>query len=251
MLNSVTVTGMVIAALPVNEADTRITLLTAEKGKIGAFAKGARRPTSQLLSSTQLFSFGTFVLNEGREAYSLVSANIRTAFADVYGDLEAMYYGMYFCEFAAFMTRENVNAKKELNLLYAALRALEKKKISSDLIRSIYELRFMTEDGTMPSVYQCVSCHETSLLIHEKLEFSPRKGGVLCPDCHTEDAVPVSRSAVYAMQYIVSSPMEKLFAFSVVEYVEEELRRVCAAFLDTTVGHHMKSEKMLEMIRNM
>lgn len=248
MLNTITVTGMVIGSFPVGEVDKRITILTAERGKIGVFAKGARRPTSQLLSPSQLFSFGTFTVNEGKDAYNLVSADIKTAFADLHKDMEAMYYGMYFCEFAAFMTRENVQAKKEINLLYATLRALEKKKVAVTLIRSVFELRFLTENGEMPSVYSCVGCHETSILIHERLEFSARKGGVLCPDCHMSDAISISKSTVYTMQYIVSAPMEKLFAFTVVGFVEEELKQVCREFLAVTVGHHMKSEEMLDVI---
>ncbi len=248
MLNTVTVTGMVIGSLSVSEYDKRLTILTAERGKIGVFSKGSRRPTSQLLSVSQLFCFGTFVVTEGKDAYNLVSADIKTAFADLYKDMEAMYYGMYFCEFAGYMTRENVKATKELNLLYASLRALEKKKVASGLIRSVFELRFLTENGEMPSVYSCVNCRENSILIHEKLEFSARKGGVLCPDCHMKDAITISKSTVYTMQYIVSAPMEKLYAFTVVGYVEAELKQVCKEFLAVTVGHHMKSEEMLDVI---
>ncbi len=248
MINTITVTGMVIGSLPVGEVDKRITILTAEKGKIGVFAKGSRRPTSQLLSSTQLFSFGTYMVVEGKDSYTLSGADIKTSFADLYKDMDAMYYGMYFCEFAAFMTRENVPAKKELNLLYASLRALEKRKIEPTLIRSVFELRFLTENGEMPSVYQCVGCKETSVLIHEKLQFSARKGGVLCPDCFLSDAITISKSTVYTMQYIVSAPMERLFAFTVVGFVEEELGQICKEFLAVTVGHHMKSEEMLEII---
>ena len=111
------VTGMVISQMPVGEFDRRVCILTREKGKITAFAKGARRPGSKFMAATNPFSFGKFKLYEGKSSYNIMEVDISRYFEELRQDYIGAYVGMYFLEVADYYTREN-NDEKENQVIF-------------------------------------------------------------------------------------------------------------------------------------
>jgi len=241
------VTGLVISAMPMGEYDKRITLLTKERGKITAFARGARRPNSQLLAATNPFSFGEFELFEGRSTYTVAKATISNYFRTLAYDPMAAYYGFYFLEFADYYCQENNDEKEMLKLLYQTLRALESEKYDNRLVRVVFELKALAVNGEAPNVFGCLSCGSKENLFY----FSVRKGGVLCGDCckKAEDAWRMTESTVYTMQYIIASDIAKLYRFAVSEQVLNELQKMMAQYTSLYMNHSFKSLKILEEIK--
>ena len=246
MRDAVTLTGIVLSSAPSGEYDKRVVLLTKERGKITAFARGARRPHSALLAATGVFAFGTFLLYEGKDAYSLVQANISNYFPELMNDFGGAYYGMYFCELADYYTPENNDELAVMKLLYQSLRALTNKALGRDLVRYIYELKLFTCVGEYPQVFGCTQCGS-----QENLEqFSMFHGGMVCKECRgkVKDGILMYPSTVYTMQYIVSTPVEKLYTFLVKEEVLKQLGEIVTAYLDEYVGKRFKSLEILETI---
>lgn len=238
--------GMVLSAIPIGDYDKRITLLTKERGKITAFARGARRPNSQLLAATNPFSFGQFELYEGRSTYTVAKADISNYFRELTEDLEAAYYGFYFLELADYYAVENGNEKELLKLLYQSLRALESGAYLNRLVRCIYELKVLTINGEYPNVFSCRKCKKEEDLVW----FSTKYAGTLCRDCgQTEGVVELNESVLYTMQYIITSKIEKLYTFQVSPQVLATLERILKSYLDTYVDRKFKSLKILEEMR--
>lgn len=240
---NVTITGMVLTVMPISEYDKRITILTLDRGKITAFAKGARRVNSVLLAACNPFCFGEFELYEGRTSYNVVRANITNYFTEITTDLDATYYGAYFLEVAEYFTQENNDEKEILKLIYQSLRALCDHRFDKKLVRCIYELKMLVLNGIYPNLFSCQRCGGK-----ERLSvFSVKRAGMLCESCVSEESGRrVDASTLYTMQYIITTEVTKLFSFTVSDQVLEELMEVLRAYRNQYVAHTFKSERFLE-----
>lgn len=240
-----TVTGMVLSAMPIGDYDKRLVILTKERGKITAFAKGARKPNSAFLACSQPFSFGEFQLYVGRTSYNVQSVTISNYFDELRKDLEAAYYGLYFCELADYFTHENDDGSQILKLLYQTLRALTQTPIERKLIRFIYELKLLTLNGEAPQVFECVLCNA----IEEQYYFSSEAGGLVCRNClQKTEGIKLYDSTIYTLQYIITSDIQKLYTFTVSAEVMNELRRCIGSFSKRHIDRGMKSLELLEML---
>ena len=240
--------GMVLSAMPIGDYDKRLVILTKERGKITVFAKGARKPSSAFLACSQPFSFGEFSLYEGKTSYNLMSVSISNYFENLRNDVEAAYYGVYFCELADYFAHENEDGTENLKLLYQSLRALSMESIGKNLVRTIYELKIMVIHGVAPQVFQCVKCGK-----EENYHlFNSREGGLICNDCRCGDnngtSIYLNSSTIYTMQYIISSSIEKLYTFTVSKDVLDELRQCMNSYKEFYIDKKLKSLEILEKL---
>lgn len=213
MQEYVLVTGMILQALPMGEYDRRVVVLTKERGKLSAFARGARRQNSRLMARTNPFCFGTFKLYEGRNSYTLVDGEISNYFDGFREDFEGAMYGMYFMDVADFCTRENNDEQDMLLLLYQSLRALLLPSIPNELVRYIFEMKTLVVNGEFPGV---------------------PKDKVLNQDTR------------YAIEFVETAGFDKLFTFVVSKEVMEELSTCATAYRKKWAGRNFKSLEILE-----
>lgn len=245
-MNQIAVTGMVLSSVPVGEYDKRVVILTKERGKIAAFARGARKPNSPLAGVVMPFSFGEFTVYEGRTSYTMVSASISNYFAELREDIEGAYYGFYFMEIANYYAKEGNDETELLKLLYQTFRALLKPSIPNRLVRCIFELKTISINGEAPQVFQCVVCADKD----RPAVFSAMRGGLVCLECekNVTDGIILDTSTLHTLQYIVGTPVEKLYTFTVSENVLRELEMVIGRYMDVYVDKKFKSLEILEQL---
>lgn len=213
MEDFVTVRGIVLKHSPSGDYDWVATIFTADRGRITAFAKSARKPGNRLSGCVEPFCFGTFRLFVGKNSYNIMEADIENYFEGFRSDLEGACFGTFLLEIASYYTRENNEDVDLLNLLYLSLKALLNRAIPNSLVRCIFELRSLMIEGEYPG---------------EPADLN------------------LSESARYALGFIVTTPLERLFTFSLKEDVLSEIAKVTRLYRNRFIDCPLKSADMLE-----
>ncbi|MDD6788478.1 MAG: DNA repair protein RecO [Lachnospira sp.] len=221
MAGVVSATGFVLKNSEMGEYDSRVVLLTRELGKVSAFARGARKMNSPLMGVTQPLVFGIFELYEGRTSFRVKSADVRRFFQGVTSDLDALLYACYFAEIADYYGKEGLDASDNINLLYAGLTALEKKQMPYALIRCVYEIRAVQASGELPDLGALAGTLEG-------------------------DAPDLRKILLYTIHFIETTPLSRVFSFTVREDVQARLCTICQKMCDRTFEWPMRSQQMLE-----
>ncbi|MCR4690009.1 MAG: DNA repair protein RecO [Lachnospiraceae bacterium] len=206
------VTGMVLKAVPVLENDKRVILLTAERGKITAFAHGAKRPTSRLMAATNPLCMGKFKVFPGKNAYTLSEASVTEYFESLREDFEGAMYGMYFADVADYYCRENNDERQILNLLYVSLKALQKQRLPYKLVQYLYEMKMLVLQGEFPGI------------------------------TNQRQILPATAKTI---AHCMNAPLERLYGIEVSEEVIRELAGECEIYRRDFIGHHFKSLDIL------
>ena len=217
-MDNIEVPGMVISSMPIGEYDRRLEILTGALGKISAFARGARKPSSPLVSLSRPFAFGTFTLYQGKSSYSVSGAKISDYFTELSADIELTYYGFYFLELAQYFCREGNPAKDELALLYKSLKALISERFDNRLVRAVCELKMLNLQGLAPSAD------------------------------YVEAYRNLSSGAEYTYNFVVSTLPEKLYTFRLSDEVLAEFADITYELIRNTADKEFNSLNLLETL---
>ena len=196
------------------ESDRALTLLSRELGVITAYAGGANRIRSGLAGPTELLCYSGFVLFKHRGRYSVNSADAIRTFFGLREDVEKLALASYFAQLSGELCDRH-GAPAYLRLLLNTLHFLEKGKRSPLLLKPIFELRILTMSGYMPNL---VACRECAAYEADTMLFSPKSGGLLCPQCstgHENEGTPIPPGVLAAMRHIIYCGPEKLFSYGI------------------------------------
>lgn len=204
--------ALVLRARKYGETDSLLTMLTDQRGKVGAIAKGVRKPVSRLRGGVQPLTHTQLALHGGRSLHIVTQAEIIEAFRTLHGDLDQFGYACYMAELVDKCIPEGEGAEV-FPLLLTCWHLLA--VYDGKLVARLFELHFLARQGYIPELEHCVCCGK-NLMPFENFSvdtpsFSPQMGGVvgMCCSYRVGDKIAVMANTLAFLKHILSiNPLE-------------------------------------------
>jgi DNA repair protein RecO (recombination protein O) len=172
--------GVVLGTVDYGEADRVVTLFTRERGKVSAFAAGARKSKRRFAGALEPFSLLTVDLVERSGAtLRLDQAQIDRPFLAIRNDLGRIARAMYAIELVRELVRDHEPHEALFELLVGYLALMDAGSAGPTSLLA-FELRVLALAGLRPRFDVCAICGKPP---HGELRFVPDHGGVVCGGC--------------------------------------------------------------------
>jgi len=237
--------AIIIKKIKLGEADRILTLYTPHLGKIQVVAKGVRRPRSKMAGHLELLTHSLVSLARGRNLDTVTGSQTINSFLPLKSDLELTSYGLYTLELVDQFTADSVENHPLFQLLLETMHHL---CLSSQnkLILRYFELRLLSLVGYRPQLGECVSCHAPLKPVINS--FSPRAGGILCPNCHPEQALtyPLSVNALKVLRWLQSGDYDSTSKLKMRPELSCEVKELMKGYLRYLLEREVKSAAWLD-----
>jgi DNA repair protein RecO (recombination protein O) len=182
--------AIVLRSIRYGEADRILHLLTASRGRIGAIAKGVRKPRSRFGGRLEPFFRLDLVLHEGRgELLTVTAANTVAAYPHLRADGPALGAAARACDAVLRLCDAEEPNPGAYNLLCRYLAILDGSESldgvggadgAAGLPTALaFRLKLALAAGFAPELASCARCGEAG----ELAGFSGAAGGVVCAAC--------------------------------------------------------------------
>lgn len=239
--------AIVLRVIEFSESSCVVTLFTEDFGKVGALAKGARRPKSAFEGAIDLLALIRIVfLRKSSDALDLLTeGKLERRFRSAERDLARLYAGYYVAELLAELTDAGDPHRELFAAADETLLALDgQARLAETVLR--FELAALRLLGHMPSLSQCVACG-TEVESAGRVAFGMTAGGVLCAICRPgrRQVVSVSGPVIAALRQAAEGTEQPDQALVVEPKLRGELRAIMNNYFAHLVGHKLRMPEHL------
>ena len=244
--------GLVLREYETGESDKRLTLLCKGHGRLMVYARGARGTKSKFLAASQMFTYGDYVIADGRQFLSMNQGSVIESFYPIRQDYTKLCYAQYVLEICEKTIPDRTPCDELLQLVLKTLQHISRQKITpsqpfdsaqpSDSIGSakgieltgqqavnVFLFRFFLFYGLAPEMNCCCLCGEE--LNNSSTLFCDE--GMVCLRCQkygpgtvsgaAKTRMPLSLPAQEAIRHILSADVNQAFMFRAKDSVLTEL----------------------------
>lgn len=170
--------ALVLRAVDYGENDKMVTLLTADRGKLGVCFKGVKKAAARLKFAAQPFCFAEYVITERSGRHTVISASLHDGFYSLREDVTAFYAAAAVCEACDRLLYEGMENGALLLAALTALKELSTGSAAGGLIRFL--LTALRLAGYPVQAGECPACGKTPA---GRMRFDLESGAFFCDSC--------------------------------------------------------------------
>ena len=231
--------AVVLRHRPIGDADKICILLTPDRGRVEAVARGVRKPKSKLAGHVAEITLGQFQFAQGRDLFTITGAQTIDAFTALHDDLDRLARAAAICELVDRSTEFDVPAPAASALLRESLSALSETD-HPDAPVQWFTLRYLDAQGYRPELDRCAAC--AARLEPDGNGFSPAEGGATCPPCRRAGiGAPLSSTAFRLLRFMRRSTLAALADVRVPGPVSAEIDRHLQGAVEGVLDGRLRS----------
>lgn len=240
--------GIILKELRFKETSKILTILTPHQGKISAIARGAYRPKSQIVGTTQPFSYNRFVLFKGKNFYYISQIDPIESYYSIRENMNRLLYGSYMLELVDSSILEGEENAKIFLLLKKGLKVLSNTEKDFAKFIAAYEMKFISFLGYKPLLDRCVVCGEKNI---DDPGFSIINGGITCSRCSpmVKDTIHLDQATYQAIKSLMYIPLDQLDNLKISNKLASKIHDIMVKYILHNIDR--KTFNSLDILRSM
>src|SRR3954449_1420065 len=189
------------------EADRILHLYTADRGRIGAIAKGVRRTTSRFGGRLEPLGHVEVMLHQGSgELHTVTGVQLLRSHASVREDQNRLSVGLIGAEAMLRLFTEQEANERAFSALTIFLDLLDQAPVAArpelDPLGLSFQLKLLWLSGYLPHVGSCAECGSEGPFVGS----SARAGGTVCEACRA-GSLALSADGLNGMTALLRAPL--------------------------------------------
>lgn len=245
-------TAVVLRTVDYGESDRVVTLLSRERGKVSAFARGARASRRRFGGALEPFTLVAAELRSrsASELLGLESVAVLRGHGGIRGDLARIACAAYATEVARELVRDHEPHDELFELMVEYLDLVDGAPARPAALRA-FELGALHAAGLAPRLDACARCGGPLDPSARAVRFDPGQGGALCTACSAAagpGATVLSRVAIDALGRLQAGGLAAAAAEPLPAPAGRELREALGAFLTHHLGRTLAARRFLDEV---
>lgn len=172
--------GIVLRHVNFGENDRILTILSPTLGLVTVSARGCRKATSRMLSASELFTAGEYLLYEKEGRFTLSSFSLQENFYPLRNDFTRLSHGAYWLALCEATAQPGEDCARLFKMLLLSLAVLTYGELPERPLTAVFLMQFSALAGFEPCLDVCARCGKP---LEAPMRYDAEHGGACCAKC--------------------------------------------------------------------